>query len=151
MKKIFVESGYLSRPLISLLIQCRQEVRKSGGHYEKWGLCKEAILLYHNWVGPGATSDPSSTSSKFSQSFTPISHIFKNYIGTSFPVHTSCIGFQTAKKTTRFQFSIPGLPEIHRNLKQQKKFKSRESFFRKSPFCTFSCINPGFGGPWGML
>ena len=30
-------------------------------------------------------------------------------------------------------------------------FNSRESFFRKSPFCTFSCINPGFGGPWDML
>ena len=49
------------------------------------------------------------------------------------------------KKTSRFQFSVPGLGEIHRNLKQ---FNSRESFFRKSPFCTFSCINPGFGGPW---
>ena len=56
-----------------------------------------------------------------------------------------------SKKTTRFQFSIPGLREIHRNLKQQKKFKSRESFFRKSPFCTFSCINPGFGRPWDTL
>ena len=22
---------------------------------------------------------------------------------------------------------------------------------RKSPFCTFSCINPGFGRPWDML
>ena len=28
---------------------------------------------------------------------------------------------------------------------------SCESFFRKSPFCTFSWINPGFGGPWDML
>ena len=56
-----------------------------------------------------------------------------------------------SKKTSRFQFSIPGLREIHRNLKQQKKFNSRDGFFRKSPFCTFSCINPGFGGPWGML
>ena len=53
------------------------------------------------------------------------------------------------KKTTRSQFSVPGLWEIHRNLKQEKKDNSRESFFRKSPFCTFSCINPGFGGPWG--
>ena len=26
-----------------------------------------------------------------------------------------------------------------------------KSFFRKSPFCTFSCINPGFGGPWCTL
>ena len=56
-----------------------------------------------------------------------------------------------SKKTSRFQFSVPGLREIHRNLKQQKKFNSRDGFFRKSPFCTFSCINPGFGGPWGML
>ena len=56
-----------------------------------------------------------------------------------------------SKKTSCFQFSVPGLREIHRNLKQQKKFHSRESFFRKSPFCTFSCINPGIGRPWGML
>ena len=57
-----------------------------------------------------------------------------------------------SKKTTRFQFSIPGLREIHRNLKQQqKKINSCDGFFKKSPFCTFSCINPGFGGSWGML
>ena len=56
-----------------------------------------------------------------------------------------------SKKTSHFQFSVPGLWEIHRNLKQQKKFNSHDGFFRKSPFCTFSCINPGFGGPWGML
>ena len=56
-----------------------------------------------------------------------------------------------SKKTSCFQFSIPGLQEIHRNLKQQKNFNSRDGFFRKSSFCTFSCINPGFGGPWGML
>ena len=55
------------------------------------------------------------------------------------------------KKTTRSQFSAPGLREIHRNLKQDFFFNSRESFFRKSPFCTFSCINPGFGGPWDKL
>ena len=30
-------------------------------------------------------------------------------------------------------------------------FNSREGFFRKSPLCTFSYINPGFGGPWGIL
>ena len=59
--------------------------------------------------------------------------------------------FLDGKKTTRSQFSVPGLREIHRNLKQEKKFNSRESFFRKSPFCTFSCINPGFGGPWVMI
>ena len=51
-------------------------------------------------------------------------------------------------KNTRAQFSVQ---EIHRNLKQNKKFNSRESFFRKSPFCTFFCINPGFGGPWDKL
>ena len=56
-----------------------------------------------------------------------------------------------SKKTTRSQFSVPGLREIHRNLKQEKNFNSCESFFRKSPFCTFSCINPGFGGNCGML
>ena len=56
-----------------------------------------------------------------------------------------------AKKTTRSKFSVPGLREIHRNLKQEKKNNSREFFFRKSPFCTFSWINPGFGGPWDKL
>ena len=54
-------------------------------------------------------------------------------------------------KSTRSQFSIPGLWEIHRNLKQQKNFNSRDGFFRKSPFCTFSSINPGFVGPRDML
>ena len=56
-----------------------------------------------------------------------------------------------SKKTSHFQFRVPVLREIHRNLKQQKNFNSRDGFFRKPPFCTFSCINPGFGGPWGML
>ena len=56
-----------------------------------------------------------------------------------------------SKKTSRFQFSVPGLREIQWNLKQQKNFNSRDGFFRKSPFCTFSCMNPGFGGPWDML
>ena len=56
-----------------------------------------------------------------------------------------------SKKTSRFQFSIPGHREIHRNLKQQKNFNSHDGFFRKSPFCTFSCINPGFNEPWGLL
>ena len=55
------------------------------------------------------------------------------------------------KKTTHSKFSVPGLREIHRNLKQEKNFDSRESFFRKSPFCTSSCISPGFGGPWDKL
>ena len=56
-----------------------------------------------------------------------------------------------SKKTSHFQFSVPGLRYIHRNLKQQKNFNSHDGFFRKSPFCTFSCINPGFGRPWDML
>ena len=56
-----------------------------------------------------------------------------------------------SKKISHFQFSIPGFWEIYRNLKQQKNFSSHDGFFRKSPFCTFSCINPGFGGPWGIL
>ena len=46
--------------------------------------------------------------------------------------------FLEGKKTSRFQFSVPGLRGIHRNLKQKKIFNSREGFFRKSPFCTFS-------------
>ena len=56
--------------------------------------------------------------------------------------------FLDGKKTTRSQSSVPGLREIHNNLKQEKFFNSRESFFWKSPFCTFSCINPEFGGVW---
>ena len=56
-----------------------------------------------------------------------------------------------SKKTSRFKFCVPGLQEIHRNLKQQKKFGCHDGFFRKSPFCTFSCINPGFGGPLDKL
>ena len=55
-----------------------------------------------------------------------------------------------SRKTTRSQFSVPGLWDIQRNLKQEKDFNSRESFFRKSPFCTFFCINSGFGRPWGF-
>ena len=54
-----------------------------------------------------------------------------------YPNHTSWIGFQAAKKlaTSNSVFQA----------------NSRDGFFRKSPFCTFSCINPGFGGPWDML
>ena len=37
--------------------------------------------------------------------------------------------FLDAKKTTRSQFSVPGLQEIHRNLKQQKSFNSHDGFF----------------------
>ena len=60
-------------------------------------------------------------------------------------------GILDSKKTSRFQFSVSGLREIHRNLKQKQFFNSRKGFFRKSPFCPFSCINPGFCGPLGML
>ena len=59
--------------------------------------------------------------------------------------------FLDDKKTSRFKFSVPGFQGIHRNLKQEKKINSREGFFRKSSFCTFYCINTGFGKPWGML
>ena len=59
--------------------------------------------------------------------------------------------FLDCKKTTRSQFCVPDLQEILWNLKQEKNFYSRESFFRKSLFCTFSWINPGFGGPWDKL
>ena len=57
---------------------------------------------------------------------------------------THCLyRFLDGKKTS--------LRGIHRNLKQQKNFNSHDGFFRKSPFCTFSYINPGFGGPWDKL
>ena len=59
--------------------------------------------------------------------------------------------FLEGKKTSRFYFSVPGLWGIHLNLKQKKNFNFREGFFRKSPFYIFSCINPGFGGPWVMI
>ena len=72
------------------------------------------------------------------------------YCKVSMPDTLPVSGFRR-QKTTLSQFSVPGLREIHRNLKQEKKNNSRESFFRKSPFCTFSCINPGFGGPLDKL
>ena len=31
-----------------------------------------------------------------------------------------------------------------------KIINSRKGFFRKLHFCTFYCINPGFGGPWDI-
>ena len=37
------------------------------------------------------------------------------------------------------------------NLKNGLKFVFIIGHQRKSHFCTFSCINPGFGGPWDML
>ena len=55
------------------------------------------------------------------------------------------------KRKGPFYFCLPALLGIHRNLKQKEFFYSRKGFFRKSPFCTFSCINPGFGQPWDML
>ena len=67
-------------------------------------------------------------------------------------LHSYCLyRFLDGKKTSHFKFSIPGLQGNHRNLKQQKNFNSREGFFRKFPFCTFSCINSGFGRPWDVL
>ena len=50
-------------------------------------------------------------------------------------------------------FGIPrvSLKELLGGNPEEKIFNSRKSFFRKSPFCTFSCINPGFGGPWVMV
>ena len=59
-------------------------------------------------------------------------------------LHSHCLyRFLDGKKTS--------LRGNHRNLKQQKNFNSREGFFRKFPFCTFSCINSGFGRPWDVL
>ena len=43
-----------------------------------------------------------------------------------------------SKKTTRFQFSIPGLRQIHRNLKQQKKNHIYGTYWfvkEYKPFC----------------
>ena len=40
---------------------------------------------------------------------------------------------------------------IHRNPNWKEFLKSCESFLRKSPFCTFFCINPGFGEPWDKI
>ena len=37
------------------------------------------------------------------------------------------------------------------NLKNGLKFFFIIGHQRKSPFCTFSCINPGLGRPWDML
>ena len=85
----------------------------------------------------------------FSHSIAVIFH--KQCYGTGTYVTHFLYRFFDGKKTTHSQFSVPGLREIHRNLKQEKFFNSRESFFRKSPFCTFSWINPGFGGPWDKL
>ena len=73
------------------------------------------------------------------------------FTGTGATVTHFLYRVSEGKKTTRSQFSVQGLREIYRNLKQEKKFNSRESFFRKSPFCTFSCINSGFGGPLDKL
>ena len=70
----------------------------------------------------------------------------------NYQVHSHCLyRFLDNQKNTCSQFSVPGLREIQRNLKQNKKFNSREGFFRKSPFCTLFCINPGFGRALGML
>ena len=77
--------------------------------------------------------------------------VLKREWGLRMPVTHFLYRFLDGKKTTRSQFSIPGLREINRNLKQENLFNSCESFFTKSPFCTFACINPGFGRPWYKL
>ena len=59
--------------------------------------------------------------------------------------------FLDGKKTSHFWFILPGVRGTHTIIKQKQLFNSREFFFRKSTFCTFSWINPGFGGPWDML
>ena len=52
--------------------------------------------------------------------------------------------FLDRKKTSRSWFTFPGVWGIHRNLKQYV-------FFKKFTFCTFFCVNPGFGWSWDML
>ena len=59
--------------------------------------------------------------------------------------------FRLQKKLAASNLAFQAFKDIHRNLKQQKNFYSHNGFFRKSPFCTFSCINPGSGGLWCML
>ena len=59
--------------------------------------------------------------------------------------------FRQPKKIPTPNLAFQALGD-HRNLKQNKtKINSPESFFRKSPLCTFSCKNPGFGQPWDLL
>ena len=42
-----------------------------------------------------------------------------------------------SKKTTRYQFSVPGLQEIHRNLKQGKKITLASPFLENPLFVLF--------------
>ena len=46
-------------------------------------------------------------------------------------------GVLEGKKTTRSQFSVPGLREIHRKLKQEKKIQFSRVLFLKIPFLYF--------------
>ena len=76
---------------------------------------------------------------------------FNHFLIPSYAVAHFLNRILDSKKTSRFQFSVPDLRAIHSNIRKKKNFNSHDGFFRKSPFCTFSCINPGFNGPWGML
>ena len=64
--------------------------------------------------------------------------------------HTACTAFQTAKNKPLLSYPSRCLRD---SFEPRTKifFNSHEPSFRKSPFCTFSCINPEFGGPWDML
>ena len=52
--------------------------------------------------------------------------------------HTSCIGFQMAKKLPAPNLAFQAFWRFIETKNKKKKNNSRESFFRKSPFCTFS-------------
>ena len=45
--------------------------------------------------------------------------------------------FLDGQKKGRFQYSVPGLQGIHRNLKQQQKSIFARAFFQKIPFLSF--------------
>ena len=44
-----------------------------------------------------------------------------------------------------------GAPEDLAGRDFRRELEERERKVIDETFCTFSCINPGFGGPWGML
>ena len=55
----------------------------------------------------------------------------KEFMKVCTRITTHCLyRFFDGKKTTRSQFSVPGLREIQKNLKQEFFFNSCESFFR---------------------
>ena len=56
------------------------------------------------------------------------------------------------QKNAHISFNGPGFQGIHKNLKTKQKISTlAKTFFRKSLFCTFSCINPRFGRLWDIL